>query len=42
VQGGIHFGRYRGYEAPSPPARLTDVKRFLVENPKHPLKRGGV
>ena len=42
VQAGIHFGRYRGYVAPPPPARLTDVKRFLFENPKHPLKRGGV
>ena len=42
VQAGFHFGRYRGYVAPSPPTRLTDVKRFLFENPKHPLKRRGV
>jgi hypothetical protein len=41
VQAGIHFGRYRGYVAPSPPSRLTDVKRFLFENPNHPLKRRG-
>jgi hypothetical protein len=42
VQAGIHFGRYRGYDAPSPPARLADVKRFLANNPRHPLKRSGV
>lgn len=42
VQAGFHFGRYRGYIAPSPPDRLTDVKRFLFENPKHPLKRPGI
>jgi hypothetical protein len=42
VQAGFHFGRYRGYVAPSPPTRLTDVKRFLFDNPKHPLKRRGV
>jgi len=41
VQAGFHFGRYRGYVAAPPPARLTDVKRFLFENPKHPLKRRG-
>ena len=42
VRAGIRFGRYRGYVGPSPPARLTDVKRFLFESTKHPLKRGGV
>jgi hypothetical protein len=42
VQTGFHFGRYRGYVAPSAPARLTDVKRFLLKNPKHPLKRRAV
>ena len=42
VQACFHFGRYRSYVAPSPPARLTDVKRFLFENPRHPLKRRDV
>jgi len=42
VQAGFHFGRYRGYVSPTPPARLTDVKRFLLENPNHPLKRRDV
>src|SRR5688572_1968016 len=41
VAAGFRFDRYRGYGATSPPEKRTDAERFIRENPKHPLKRGG-
>lgn len=35
---GFRFSAYRGHEGPALPGRLSEVARFLRENPKHPLR----
>jgi hypothetical protein len=35
---GFRFSAYRGYDGPALPQRLSEVARFLRENPRHPLR----
>ena len=35
---GFRFSAYRGYDGPALPRRLSEVARFLKDNPKHPVR----
>lgn len=35
---GFRFGRYRSYDGPTLPRRLSEVAQFVKDNPRHPLR----